>query len=104
AVTGRGTGADDGILAKKKAVVEQALRLHSPSPNDPLRILQTMGGLELAGLVGVCLGAASSRIAIVCDGFIATASAALAARLCPASASYMFAAHLSAEPGHAALL
>jgi nicotinate-nucleotide--dimethylbenzimidazole phosphoribosyltransferase len=104
AVTGRGTGADDGILATKKAVVEQALRLHSPTTNDPLRILQTMGGLEIAGLVGVCLGAAASRIAIVCDGFIATASAALTARLCPASAGYMFAAHLSAEPGHAALL
>ena len=103
-VTGRGTGADDQTLARKKSVVEQALRLHSPDANDPLRILQTVGGLELAGLAGVCLGAAASRIATVCDGFIATAGAALAVRLCPASADYMFAAHLSAEPGHAALL
>jgi nicotinate-nucleotide--dimethylbenzimidazole phosphoribosyltransferase len=104
AVTGRGTGADDRILATKTSVVEQALRLHAPDANDPLRILQTMGGLELAGLAGVCLGAAASRIAVVSDGFIATAGAALAVRLCPASADYMIAAHLSAEPGHAPLL
>ncbi len=104
AVTGRGTGADDEILARKRFVVEQALRLHAPDPGDALRILQTLGGLEIAGLVGVCLGAGAARIAIICDGFIATASAALAIRLCPASADYMFAAHLSAEPGHTALL
>lgn len=103
-VTGRGTGADDEILARKRFVVEQALRLHAPKADDALRILQTLGGLEVAGLVGVCLGAAAGRIAIVCDGFIATASAALAVRLCPACADYMFAAHLSSEPGHAALL
>ena len=40
----------------------------------------------------------------MCDGFIATASVAVAVRMCPASADYMFAAHLSTEPGHAALL
>lgn len=104
AVTGRGTGADDEILAKKRSAVEQALRLHAPDASDPLGILRTLGGLELAGLVGLCLGAAASRTAIVCDGFIATASAALTVRLSPASADYMFAAHLSSEPGHAALL
>src|SRR5262249_29454364 len=44
-VTGRGTGADDRTLARKKSVVEQALRRHSPDANDPLRIVQTVGGL-----------------------------------------------------------
>ncbi len=104
AVTGRGTGADDKILARKQYVVEQALQLHRPGPQDALMILQTVGGLELAGLMGICLGAAAARIAIVYDGYIATAGAALAVRLCPAAAEYMFAAHLSTEPGHSALL
>ncbi len=103
-VTGRGTGADDELLARKSFIVDQALRLHSPDPDDALGILQAFGGLEVAGLVGLCLGAAAARIAIICDGFIATASAALAVRLFPASADYIFAAHLSTEPGHAALL
>ena len=41
---------------------------------------------------------------VVMDGFIATAAAALAVRLCPASSGYLFASHRSAEPGHAYLL
>jgi nicotinate-nucleotide--dimethylbenzimidazole phosphoribosyltransferase len=103
-VTGRGTGADDDILARKRSVVDEALRIHAPSQADPLSILRIFGGLEVAGLVGVCLGSAAAGIPIVIDGFIATAAAALAVRMCPASGGYMFAGHLSAEPGHVALL
>src|SRR6266704_6661611 len=77
-VTGRGTGADEEVMAKKRSVVDQALRRYGLKADDPLSILQTLGGLEVAGLVGVCLGAAAAKIAIVCDGFIATASAASA--------------------------
>ena len=104
AVTGRGTGVDDAALARKRTVVEQGVRLHALESNDALRILQCVGGLELAGLAGLCLGAAANGIAIVCDGFIATASAAVAVRLCPAVADYLFAGHLSTEPGHAIAL
>jgi len=103
-VTGRGTGADDEILLRKSQVVDQALRRHACRPDDALGILQAFGGLELAGMAGFYLGAAAARMAIVCDGFIASASAALAVRLCPASAGYFFAGHLSTEPGHRALL
>jgi nicotinate-nucleotide--dimethylbenzimidazole phosphoribosyltransferase len=38
------------------------------------------------------------------DGFIATAGAALAVRLSPATSDYLFAAHRSAEAGHSGLL
>lgn len=103
AVTGRGTGADDEILAKKRQVVDQAVRLHG-NTSGALEILQALGGLELAGMVGLYLGAAASRIAVICDGFIASASAAVAVRLCPACSGYLFAGHLSTEPGHIALL
>ena len=103
-VTGRGTGADDDILARKRLVVEEALRIYAPNQADPLSVLQVFGGLEVAGLVGVCLGAAAARIPVVIDGFITTAGAALAVRMCPASADYMFAGHLSVEPGHLVLL
>jgi nicotinate-nucleotide--dimethylbenzimidazole phosphoribosyltransferase len=103
-VTGRGAGVDDEHLRIKQQVVTRALDLHLQGRSDPFLVLQAVGGLEIAGLAGVCLGAAAHRMAIVCDGFIATSGAALAARMCPASADYMFAAHLSSEPGHAALL
>jgi nicotinate-nucleotide--dimethylbenzimidazole phosphoribosyltransferase len=55
-------------------------------------------------MCGFGLGAAARRVPVVTDGFIATAAAALAVRLCPAASGYLFAAHRSAEPGHAYLL
>jgi nicotinate-nucleotide--dimethylbenzimidazole phosphoribosyltransferase len=104
AVTGRGTGVTDEALIRKQKVVDQGVRLHAPTPQDPFHILQSLGGMELAGLAGLCLGAAAHQIAIVCDGFIATASAAIAVKLCPAVADYLFCGHLSTEPGHAIIL
>lgn len=103
-ITGRGTGADDATFARKVRTIEHALAVNEPSATDALDVLRKVGGLEIAGLAGLCLGAAARRIGIITDGFIATAGAALAVRLCPAVADYVFAAHLSPEPGHAALL
>src|SRR5262249_12791813 len=104
AVTGRGTGVDDQVLERRGRVVEQAVRLHASGGNDPFHILRSLGGVELAGLAGLCLGAAANRIAIVCDGFIASTSAAVAVKLCPAVGDYLFCGHLSTEPGHAIIL
>jgi nicotinate-nucleotide--dimethylbenzimidazole phosphoribosyltransferase len=104
AVTGRGTGADDEMLAKKQSVVTRALELHADRLSDSLGMLSAIGGLELAGLAGVCLGAAAKRIPVVLDGFITTAAAAIAVEICPAVADYLFAAHMSVERGHAILL
>jgi nicotinate-nucleotide--dimethylbenzimidazole phosphoribosyltransferase len=103
-VTGRGTGADDAMLQRKIAVIEEALRARQPDPRDGLDVLAKVGGLEIAGLVGVVLAGAARRRVVVSDGFIATAAAAVAVRLCPAAADYLVAAHRSIEPGHAALL
>jgi nicotinate-nucleotide--dimethylbenzimidazole phosphoribosyltransferase len=103
-VTGRGTGADDAMVAHKIDVIEQALARHRPDPMDARDVLGKVGGFELAGLAGVVLAAAAGRKVIVSDGFIATAAAALAVRMCPAASEYLFAAHRSPEPGHAALL
>jgi nicotinate-nucleotide--dimethylbenzimidazole phosphoribosyltransferase len=104
AVTGRGTGVDGPDLERKRAVVEHAVKLHAPGTEDAFHILRSLGGLELAGLAGLCLGAAAHRIAIICDGFIASTSAAVAAALCPAVTDYLFCGHLSTEPGHAVIL
>jgi nicotinate-nucleotide--dimethylbenzimidazole phosphoribosyltransferase len=71
---------------------------------SPLGILQCVGGLEIAAMCGFCLGAAANRLPVVTDGFIATAAAALAMKISPATAGYLFAAHQSAEPGHVRLL
>jgi nicotinate-nucleotide--dimethylbenzimidazole phosphoribosyltransferase len=103
-VVGRGTGVDQEGLARKRSAVERALTLHAAQLNSALGILQCVGGLEIAAMCGFCLGAAAHRVPVMTDGFIATAAAALAVRLCPAVSGYLFAAHRSVEPGHARLL
>lgn len=101
---GRGTGADDAMLAHKIEIVRRALEANQPNRNDAFDILRKVGGFEIAGLVGLCLGAAANRIAIVTDGFIATAAVALAVKICPDVRDYVFGSHLSVECGHQVLL
>jgi len=103
-VTGRGTGIDDATWRRKVATIERALRVNRPDPDDALDVLAKVGGLDIAGLVGVVLGAAAQRIPIVVDGFIATAAALVAAELSPAARAYLIAAHRSVEQGHRAAL
>ncbi len=103
-VTGRGTGIDDAGLAHKVAVVERALAVNRPRPDDPLGVLASVGGLEIAGLVGVLLGAAARRIPVLLDGFIAGAAALVATELCPAAREHLVAAHSSVEIGHRVVL
>ena len=100
-VTGRGTGVDEPGLRRKVAVIERALALHEPK--TPRAILASVGGLEIAALVGVCLEAARLGRAILVDGFITTAACAVAWKLEPAVRDYAFFSHVSVEPGHKAL-
>ena len=103
-VTGRGTGLADDALARKIAVVDEALAFHRPSPSDPLGALARVGGFEIAGLVGVILAGASAKIPVVLDGFIAGAAALVAVAIAPAARGYLVAGHRSAESGHRAAL
>ncbi len=99
-VTGKGTGLDGEGWRRKVAIIEKALEVNSPSPSDPLDVLSKVGGMEIAGLCGVALRAASRRVPVVVDGLIAGAAALLAFRFQPRIRDYLFAGHLSAEPGH----
>jgi nicotinate-nucleotide--dimethylbenzimidazole phosphoribosyltransferase len=104
AVTGRGTGLDDTGLARKIAVVEQALRVNQPDPRDGVDLLAKVGGFEIGVIAGIILGAAAHRIPVVLDGFICTAGALVAAALAPAATAYCIAGHNSVELGHRAML
>ena len=103
-VTGRGTGIDETQLAHKIHVIEQALTRNAPDPSDPLDVLAKVGGLEIAGLVGVIVAGAAHRIPIVIDGFISGAAALAALRICPTVRDYLFAGHVSVERGHQVIL
>jgi nicotinate-nucleotide--dimethylbenzimidazole phosphoribosyltransferase len=103
-VVGRGTGANDGCLRRKISAVERALGLHAGQLSRPLDVLTRLGGLEVAAMVGFCLGAAAGRRPVLTDGFIATSAAALAVQMKPNVKGYLIAAHASSEPGHQPLL
>ena len=62
------------------------------------------GLFALAGLCGVFLGGALYRVPVLMDGFISAVAALCALRLCPAVGAAVFASHVSAEPGHSAVL
>lgn len=103
-ITGRGTGVDDAGLARKVKVIEKALAVNKPDANDAMDVLMKVGGLEIAGLAGVVLGAAARRVPVVIDGFISSAAALVAAELVPAIKPYLIGSHESVEIGHQAIL
>ena len=104
AVTGRGTGVDDAGWRRKVEVVGAALAVNRPDAADGLDVLAKVGGFEIAGLVGVILAGAARGVPVVLDGFISTAAGLIAATLEPGVHHALFAAHRSAEPGHAIAL
>ena len=82
----------------------------SSAANDPdlemrfdriLRILSRCGGFDIAAMTGAFLGAAMENTSVVIDGYISVVAALAAAEIMPAAADYMFASHVSAEPGYA---
>ncbi len=103
-VTHRGTGIDDGALANKIRVIEEALRVNGPDPADPVDVLAKVGGFEIGGIAGLVLGCAALQIPVVVDGFISTAGALIASELHPNVRDYIFAAHHSVEIGHRHML
>lgn len=100
AVCGRGTGLDAQGLERKRRTVAAALARGATDPDDPLRCLRSVGGLELAGLAGAMLGAAAGRRPLLLDGFATAVAALTACRLEPALRDYLIAGHRSAEPAH----
>ncbi|WP_424892432.1 nicotinate-nucleotide--dimethylbenzimidazole phosphoribosyltransferase [Streptomyces sp. XH2] len=103
-ITGRGTGINDEMHARKIDVVRRALELHQPDPKDPIGVLTAIGGLEHAALVGLILGGASLRTPVILDGVSAGAAALVARAIAPEALAACIAGHRSAEPGHVAAL
>lgn len=95
---GRGTGIDDVVLKHKADVVKKALEKHPD--RTPEGILQNLGGFEIAAMCGAMLRAVDNPVAIVVDGYIATAAALCAVAIEPTVREHLLFAHRSAEPGH----
>ncbi|OEZ95773.1 nicotinate-nucleotide--dimethylbenzimidazole phosphoribosyltransferase [Duganella phyllosphaerae] len=100
---GAGTGlSPEGVLHKQR-VIEAAVARHG-SITEPLDVLATFGGLEIAMIAGAMLKAAELRKVLLIDGFIVTSALLVAARLQPAILDYCVFAHCSDEQGHEQML
>ena len=103
-IAGRGTGIDDATFVRKVAAIDKALAVNPPAGKTALQVLAALGGFEIAGLAGVVLGAASRKVPVLLDGFIASTAALCAAKLAPRAAGYVIASHRSVEIGHTVVL
>lgn len=100
-ITGRGTGIDDATLDRKIKVIKKSMQVNKNYLEDPLSTLAALGGFEIAGICGLILGAAANKIPVVVDGFISSAGALAACRMCETAGEYLFWSHRSEEQGHA---
>lgn len=100
AVIGRGTGIDDAGWTRKTAAVRDAMYRARRFRSDPVGLLRTCGGADLAAMAGFCAQAAVRRTPLLLDGVVVTAAALVADRLAPGARRWWQAGHRSTEPAH----
>lgn len=97
-VTGRGAGLSDEKLKHKQRIIAEAIGKYELKKADALQILETVGGFDIAGLAGVCIGGALYHVPIVLDGVISMVAALLAERIVPGTKDYLIPSHKGKEP------
>jgi nicotinate-nucleotide--dimethylbenzimidazole phosphoribosyltransferase len=103
-VVGVGTGVSPDVVARKQAVVQEALAHHQPAIRDLWDAMACFGGLEIAALAGAMMEAHEAGMMVLLDGFVTAVAALWAVRVSPSLKPYLLASHQSAEPGHAVVL
>lgn len=103
-LAGPGTGLDAHGVARKAEVIRRALVCHRKHHGTPLEALRRLGGFEIAALTGGYIACAHIGLPVLVDGFISSAAALAATRLCPGAERWFLFAHASAEPGHRTVL
>lgn len=97
-VTGKGAGLSAEGVKHKINIIKEAIKLHKPDREDPIDVVSKIGGLDIAGMMGIFIGGGIYHIPIVIDGVISSIAALLAARMYPNLKGYMLASHVSKEP------
>jgi len=103
-VVGRGTGIDDATWMRKTAAVRDAMRRGRPHKRDPLQLLATVAGPDIAAMSGFLLEAAVRRTPVLLDGVVSCAAALVAQRIAYRAPRWWLAGHLSTEPSAARAL
>ena len=97
-VTGRGAGLTSEALARKVEVIKEAIARHNVDPEDTYEVLRTFGGLDIAAMCGLYIGAAEARVPVLVDGFPSSVAALCAVRLNADAKKAILMSHVSAEP------
>ena len=110
-ITGKGAGLSESGIRHKAEVIQKGLKRYgfdqqAGKPKDRkaeqeryLKIMQYVGGLDIAGLCGVFIGGALYHVPVVIDGLISAAAALCADGIVPGCREYMLASHTGAELG-----
>ncbi|WP_458690933.1 nicotinate-nucleotide--dimethylbenzimidazole phosphoribosyltransferase [Nocardia tengchongensis] len=101
---GRGTGVDDAGWIRKTAAIRDAMWRARPVVKDPVALLRTASGADLAAMAGFLARAAARRTPVILDGVVVTAAAVVADQLAPGARAWWVAGHRSSEPSHAIAL
>lgn len=104
AVVGRGTGIDDHGWMRKTAAIRDALRRARPVSADPIGLLRTSAGADIAAMAGFLAQAAIRQTPVLLDGVVVGAAAMVAEELAPGAREWWQAAHRSVEPAHSIVL
>jgi nicotinate-nucleotide--dimethylbenzimidazole phosphoribosyltransferase len=104
--TGRGTGCNEEQLEIKIRTLQKVYDFHHliQLKNQPLRLLNKVGGFEIAMMVGAFLKAAELKMVIVVDGFIAGSALLIARAIDERVLENCIFAHTSGEKGHEKML
>lgn len=103
-MVGPGSGLDAVGVTRKRTLIEAALERHASVLDNPLGMLQSLGGFEIAALAGAYLGCAQQGVPVLVDGFVSTVAALLATRFNSRCRPWLLFSHCTAEPGHYWLL
>ncbi len=99
-VVGRGTGIDDEAWMRKAAAIRDAVHRSRTALGDPLALLASVAGPDIAAMTGCLVQAAVRRTPVVLDGLVSTSAALVAQRLSFRAPRWYAAGHRSTEPAH----
>jgi len=97
-VTGRGTGIDDDVLARKRAAIATAMDRARDVVDDPTALLSRVGSPDIAAMTGLLARAAERGVPVVLDGIVSCSAALVAERIAPGARGWWAAGHVSTEP------
>jgi len=101
---GKGSGVDDATVSIKAQAIDTAIEKYQLNSSDAFTVLQSVGGFEIAMMVGGMLKAAELSMLVLIDGFIASSAALVASEMNANFLHYTQFCHQSEEQAHQRLL